>query len=174
MSKSNECFDWQTQLDKGKLGEELVRAYYKASPNPKLCDDWDASLDTGCQIEIKTDFFGPKPRNFFFERYSNLSKRSSGPFDGGPFKARHNATYFVVYMVALDAIYWFPCALLADKLESLVEPDIREAPNKHYKSEGFVVSVAGIQYLARKDVLPEKLSPEQQKIREQLRALVRK
>jgi hypothetical protein len=172
MSKQIKASNWNQDLSIGKLGEKLIREYYAAKANPKHIDDWDASLDTGCQIEIKTDFYS-RPRNFFFERYCNLNIRSSGAFTGGPFKARHSAVFYVYYFVDTDEIYWFPCAQLSDRLESAQQGlRVRQAFNEGYASDGFVVSIRGCRHLARRDVLPAKLPAHLEEIRMQLKDAV--
>lgn len=165
---------WQQCLDRGKLGEAFLLKFYEADANPNSIDAYDGKLDTGCPVEFKTDFKA-KPRNLFFERYKNVNKRCSGPYDGGPFAARGSATFFVYFFPDTGEIYWFPTGLLADKLEAAQDVlPVRRASNQNYDTEGFVVSIAGIRHLARCDrVNPELLSPELKAMYEELQNYVR-
>lgn len=139
---------FKDSLHWGKLGETLVRAILHAKENPKQIDDFDALLDTGCPIEIKTDFT-LRPSNFYFECYANLNKRSSGEFDGGCFKARGAARFYVYYFASRDELFIFHTEELARRLEAKADClQTREANNGSYRTLGFVVSITAAKYLA--------------------------
>ncbi len=128
-------FNFSAEKGKGDSGQRDFYKKYKKLGITKLDGlIWDFDWN-GDGVELKTDFH--KSKNFFMERYSNISSKKAG----GPWRSLdEKCKYFVYYFINEKTYFWFETARLVELLDKNIKnytPKIIH--NRNYESLGYLV-----------------------------------
>lgn len=97
-------FDFQKQLTVGNRGEELFLEHYPRKLEIFPGREYDFTVKSSRQkVELKTDTYNmEKSDNFFFERYSDVHRKTPG----GPWRAHKDKIDIFCYYFARHNL-WF-------------------------------------------------------------------
>lgn len=133
-------FDWKTQLAIGEEGERIFAEHYHDKPLTKIEAHYaDFKTKEGEVLELKTDTYPmSKTPNFYFERYSDMKKKSPG----GIWQSMDKGVQVFCYFFKSDGVYFEFRDMPA--LKQCVEDYIRDKSyviirNKGYSSQGYKI-----------------------------------
>ena len=136
-----ECHNFETSFKEGEKGEREFAAFHPETlewlQQPHRPDF--RVTKTGDYLELKTDSFdADRTPNFFFERYSDLEKKT----DGGPWQSlAKNCRWFVYYFSTNKICFIFETQKLVEKLEILIDfDDYCDIVNKKWITRGYKVA----------------------------------
>jgi hypothetical protein len=134
MNNQNKVYDFNTELKKGKVGENTFLNTYNmwrsnTGNNVKDVDFIHTKYNE--TLELKTDF--TLYNNVFFEEDSDILKGNKG----GVVRAKNEgATYYVVYYIKKNEFHWF----LVDELYERYNEIKKNYPLKFIKNTTYTGS----------------------------------
>lgn len=126
-------FTFKDQLIVGDRGEELFLERYPKKLEIYPGREYDFIIKkTGEKVELKTDTYNiNKTDNFFFERYSDVSRKTNG----GPWRAEVDKVDIFCYYFIRHNI-WFQFTEL-DKLIRYLNEIVNESKLIYVKNKGY-------------------------------------
>jgi hypothetical protein len=151
---STRTFGFARQKAIGQAGEARFLSHYQ---DVLRLDGrrGDFVLNTGRQIELKTDSYTTEQTaNFFMERWSDVDAGKPG----GPFQARDKGLHYFVYTYASGECFWFVVKDLVEYLSASADDyRTREIMNRAWRGAGYLVPRDKVAHLIVKfDLLPQK------------------
>lgn len=109
-------FDFQVQLEAGSRGEELFMERYPRKLEIYPGREYDFTVKSSREkLELKTDTYNiNKSENFFFERYSDVHRKTPG----GPWRAHQDKIDIFCYYFVRHNI-WFEFRDIPSLIEEL-------------------------------------------------------